>query len=303
MGKKLTTEEFIKRAREVHGDKYDYSLVEYKNYSTKVKIISPKFGVFEQRADAHLGGFKPKIEEDYNQKSTLNQFIKRAREVHGDKYDYSLVEYTNNYTKVKIVCPDHGVFEQIPKNHTDHSRGCKYCAIENNADQRRRSTEEFIQQAKEVHGNRYDYSLVDYKNKRSKVKIICQQHGAFEQIASNHLIGYGCGSCNESHGERTIARFLYENKLIFERQKYFKECKNINPLPFDFYLPEHNTCIEFDGEQHFRPVLIFGGKTTYEKIKINDKIKNKYCLDNDIRLIRIKYNQNIETILKEHFDL
>ena len=126
--KKLTTEEFIKRAKEIHGDKYDYSLVDYKNMTTKIKIICPIHGVFEQRPSDHLRGDcffcagKNKL--------TTEEFIKRAKEIHGDKYDYSLVEYKGIYEKVKIICPIRGLFEQSPSNHLNktYPQGCPFCS-------------------------------------------------------------------------------------------------------------------------------------------------------------------------------
>ena len=189
--KRLTTEQFIEKAKTIHGDIYDYSLVEYKNNHTKVKIICPEHGIFEQSPYTHsrgqgcstCGGKK---------KLTTEQFIEKAKTIHGDIYDYSLVEYKNNHTKVKIICPIHDIFEQIPTNHLK-GKGCSKCkgGI-------KLTIKKFIEKAKVVHGDKYDYSLVEYKNAKTKVRIICPIHGVFEQIPSSHLNGNGCYKCRQS---------------------------------------------------------------------------------------------------------
>ena len=127
------------------------------------------------------------IEEYFNDKSL--EFIIKARVVHGDRYDYSLVDYQHSRSKVKIFCWEHGIFEQTPNNHISHMRGCNKCVT------KRFTTEDFIEKAQTVHGDKYDYSLVDYQHSKLKIKIICQQHGLFEQRANNHLEGQRCSGC------------------------------------------------------------------------------------------------------------
>lgn len=196
--KRLTTEEFIARAREVHGGKYDYSLVEYVDAHTKVRIICPEHGVFEQRPYDHLRGqgcrvcANKRISE--TRRSTIREFIVRAREVHGDKYDYSLVNFASSRAKVKIVCPEHGVFEAILNNHISKKQGCPLCFIE----RKRLNIREFITRAREIHGDKYDYSLVEYISNKILVKIICSKHGVFEQTPNSHLRGRGCPQCSQT---------------------------------------------------------------------------------------------------------
>lgn len=286
MGKRLTKEEFISRAIVVHGDRYDYSLVDYKNSRTRVKIICPEHGIFEQSPEFHFNGSGcPSCAN--NIKYSTQEFVKKAKQVNGNRYDYSLVEYKNNKTKIKIICPEHGIFEQIPMHHLKEI-GCFKCSHNFN------TADDFIKKAKDVHGDKYDYSLVDYKNNYTKVKIICLEHGMFEQIPKNHTNHErGCPVCNESRGEKEIALLLDENNISHLRQYKFEECKNVNHLPFDFYLPEYNLCIEYDGRQHYEAVEFFGGERGLRYIQKNDEIKNKYCNDNNIKLLRIKYNDNI----------
>ncbi len=158
----------------------------------------------------------------------------------------------------------------------------------------KKSINEFITQAKEKHNNRYNYTLVNYLNNETKVKIICQIHDIFEQTPAAHLRGQGCPICKESKGEITIRNYLIEKKIVFTPQKRFNDCRYILPLPFDFYLPDYNICVEFNGHQHYLSNHNFGSKNNeYEKIIFRDKIKLDYCLINKIPLLVISYKENI----------
>ena len=294
-GIKLTTEEFIKKAKLVHGDKYDYSLVDYKKTNEKVKIICSIHGIFEQTPKAHLNVQGCPMCSG-NKKETNSSFIERAKLVHGDKYDYSLVNYVNNKTKVKIICSVHGIFEQIPNAHLN-KQGCPKCALEKNKQTKPIVVEEFVKRANKIHGNKYDYSKVDYINSQTKIKIICPIHGVFEQKPANHLRGAGCSKCRSSHGEETIRSYLLKNNILFEEQKRFKECKNIKPLPFDFYIPKKNLLIEYNGRQHYETVEHFGGREQLKIQRHNDWLKRKFARDNHINLLVISYKENIEDLL------
>jgi very-short-patch-repair endonuclease len=223
-------------------------------------------------------------------KLTQEEFIDRSRKIHGNKYDYSLVEYTLARSNIKIICPIHGVFLQQPNHHLN-GIGCRKCGHINRAIKSSKNINIFIKQVNEYHNNKYDYSLVEYKNNKTKVKIICPKHGIFEQTPDNHY-KKGCPYCNESKGEKEIAKLLTDRNIQFERQKRFKDCRNRYSLPFDFYIKDKNICIEYDGKQHFVEDY-FDGKKGLEYRQQNDAIKTKYCLDNNIKLIRIKYNDNI----------
>jgi hypothetical protein len=280
---------FIENANNVHHNKYDYSLTKYKNSYTKVDIICPKHGKFEQFPQSHIdvGCVLCKREEN---------FIRSSKKTHNNKYDYYLVDYKDKYTKVKIVCPKHGMFEQEVIYHIRGS-GCKKCSD----DIKKLNTDIFIEKAKKIHGNKYDYSLVEYINTFDKVKIICQIHGEFNLAPNDHINGTkrGCSICGESFGEKQIAKFLKENDIIFNRQQKFDKCVNILKLSFDFYLPKYNCCIEYDGIQHFIPIKYFGGDKKLKNTKINDDIKTNFCTENQIKLIRIKYDEDILQKLKK----
>lgn len=295
MGKNLTTEEFIKRAKVVHRDRYIYSLVDYKNSKTKIKITCKEHGVFEQRPNDHIQG-KGCIVCAGIKKKSLSEFIKEAEKIHKNKFDYSLSDYKNNQTKIKIICPKHDEFEQMPSDHLK-GLGCAKCGCV-----KKLTTNEFIERAKEKH-SKYDYSLVEYKNMHKKVKIICKNHGVFEQTPHNHLKFAGCPKCNKSKGEKIISWFLDKNKIHYEEQKKFDGCKNKSQLPFDFYLPNINLCIEFQGIQHYESVEHMEGDIGLLKRQKNDKIKREFCNKGGIKLIEVKYSDNLVQKLKESLDI
>lgn len=250
----------------------------YKNNHTKVKIICPKHGIFNQDPSHHWDGVGcPDC--DNSKKITKDDFIERANKIHGNKFTYLKVIYKNTYTNIKITCEEHGEFEQKPSVHLS-GFGCSRCSGKNKL-----TTEEFIKEAKEVHENKYDYSLVKYKRALSKVEIICFIHGKFLQTPNIHKSGGGCPVCKESKGEKEIRIFLNKNNIKFESQKKFDGCKNKNHLPFDFYLSEYNICIEVNGRQHYESIDYFGGEKAFESLTKRDNLKIKYCEDNNIPLI------------------
>lgn len=269
-----TTEEFIRESVKVWGNKYDYSLVDYKNAKTKVKIIYDSI-VYEQLPNSHLIGCP--VEGYLDQEVFIQKSIKKWK----NKYGYSLVEFVNANTKVKIIFNDK-IYEQTPHNHLKYAPEKRL---------NKKSTEEFIVMSKEIHDNKYTYEKTNYVSDRAKVIITCPLHGEFEQSCNAHLRGQGCPSCKESRGEKIISSFLNKYDINFVRQKTFPDCKDESHLRFDFYLPSARTCIEFDGIQHFQPLKCFGGHVSYFKLKNRDKIKNDYCEDNYINLVRIRYDQ------------
>jgi len=233
-------------------------------------------------------------------KYNTTDIILKFKNIHKNTYDYSLVDYKGIKHKVSIICPIHGEFEQTPEKHIYRKHGCEKCGLIRKREKKTSNTKEFISKSKKVHGNLYDYSLVNYKKARIIIKIICSIHGEFEQTPNDHLNGNGCPKCNESKGEKKIRLLLEKKDINFFSQKRFKNCKYKNPLPFDFYLPEYNMCIEFDGEQHFRENKQWGGKEALKLQKVKDEIKNDFCIKNKINLIRIRYNENINLILQKH---
>jgi hypothetical protein len=217
--KGLKTQEFIEKSKLIWGNRFDYSLVEYINNNTKVKIICPINGVFEQQPKRHLEGRESKNKRLENKQN----FIERANKKFNFKFDYSLVKYESNDDKVIIICPIHGEFLQKFDNHINSKHGCescfKYFNIENKLRKEETLKEEkvkikinrkelFFKRCFEIHGGKYDYSLTEFKNSNDKVKIICREHGEFLQRASSHLDGQGCMECRLEKRRTGLEVFL-----------------------------------------------------------------------------------------------
>ncbi len=347
----------IEKFKLIHGDTYDYSLVNYINNITKIQIICKIHGIFEQTPHHHKRGGgcsrctigAPSLSKD--------DFIKKSINKHGDKYDYSLVNYVNNRKSVIIICKDHGEFSQIAVNHLN-GRGCKKCNIKHisNDELIKRfnnkhnssytyllykeryklsdiidinceihgvftqrisnhlvsgcqkcvgfvyDNDDFVNKSIKIHGDKYDYSLCNYIGFKNDVDIICKRHGVFHQKPYIHTSGSGCPRCKESKGEKIISWFLNKKNIKYETQKTFPGCVDVNQLRFDFYIPEYNTCIEYNGIQHYEQVKCFGGKSYLIDRKNKDNIKYKYCKDNNINLLVIKYtdDKNISNIINNY---
>ena len=272
--RKLTTEEWIKKAKMVHGNKYDYSKVEYINNLTKVCIICPEHGEFWMSPSAHVDG-KQGCKFCSGKQLTKEMFIEKAKKIHGDRYSYSKVNYVNNRTKICIICPEHGEFWQKPSNHL-LGQNCPKCTNEYSP-----TTEEWIEKAKEIHGDKYDYSKAKYINAATKLCIICPKHGEFWIFPNNHLKGNGCPHCKKSKLENILAFYLIKNDITFTFNKKFDWLKNKKLLSLDFYLPDYNIGIECQGEQH----LIEGRNFTNTLQFKNDLLKNKLCKENGVKLL------------------
>jgi hypothetical protein len=214
---KPTTDEFIQKAVEVHGNRYDYSKTEYLNAKTKVIIICKEHGQFLQLPASHNLGMGCRKCSTYsrslNDRFTNEIFIQKAIEKHEDKYDYSNVHYNGSIKKVIIICKEHGEFEQTPSGHLSGA-GCTSCSIAIRSTKRTHTTNIFIQKAIEKHGNKYDYSKVNYECANEKVIIICKKHGEFEQLAISHIIGRGCIKCGR---ESNVIKRSLTNEMFIEK--------------------------------------------------------------------------------------
>lgn len=210
--KRMTTNEFILKAKKTHEEVYDYSFVEYKNNKTKVVIMCAKHGKFNQTPLAHLNGHGCcKCRSEYMSKTlrmSIHEFVKKAKKVHGEKYDYSKSNYTLLKNSVNIVCKKHGEFSQNTHNHLQGA-GCVICAKETPTKVIEERKIKFIKKSKLTHGNNYCYDHVNYVNSTTKVSIVCQEHGEFKQTPNDHLKGVGCPGCANYGFDRTNDGFLY----------------------------------------------------------------------------------------------
>ena len=269
---------FIAKSVTIHGNKYDYSKVEYTNNSTKVCIICPEHGEFWQTPRSHLQGkgcplcANKKISNSRHSNTEL--FIKKSKQIHGNFYDYHKTMYIDCHHKVCIICPKHGEFWQVASYHLS-GRGCPICAKEKISLKQKRSKEEFIKLAKQVHGNKYDYSKVNYVNCKTKVCIICPEHGEFWQTPDDHLRGKGCPNCNliRSKAETEIINILKPlnceqgNRAILEGKE------------IDVYIPSLKLGIEYNG--------LWWHSEAFGKNKYYHLNKLEECKRKGIKLIQI----------------
>lgn len=381
---RYTLEEYLEKAREFHGDKYDYSNVKYKSLDDKIVIKCREHGEFEMRAINHIlkDGKAQGCRECRLRKRGEKQRSGRAdsivadfRKVHGDRYDYSKSDYRGLHVDMKITCRVHGVFMARPSNHLSGTN-CPSCysdRLKEEGANNRISNEEFITRAKQRHGELYDYSSTNFTGMHFPITVICREHGEFTQSkALNHLnndlncpvclelemmeiqlsrrttfeeaqkmvyeihrdtieildyskyegteskipfkcnrhpkhgefhsslhsvsSGTGCPVCSMSRGERQILFYLNDRGIKSETQKYFKET---GKKRFDFYLPELNIVIEFNGRQHYESIKAWGGEKGLIRVQESDKIKKHFCIDKGIRFEVIRYDENLYDRLEE----
>ena len=279
MGRRLTTEEFVERARRKHDYRYDYSLVEYKNSHTKVEIICKEHGSFMQKPNDHhtAGQGCPKCAGKYV--PTTDEWITKAREVHGHLYDYSQVQYKNSGKKVEIICKEHGMFKQVATSHL-HGRGCPRCASTAIP-----STEEWTQEAIRKCGEElYDYSKSCYTNNRAKIEIICRadvNHGSFFKTSSNFFKGSGCPKCSSSTAvsRKEVVWLDQLEGITAEQETALTETKSaikllrqhrIGRYKVDGFDPETNTVYEFLGD------FWHGNPDKFSPEEVNPVTKKKY---------------------------
>jgi len=263
------------------------------NKRTKVLIICPKHGEFTQRPDNHKrGGGCPEcgyIAMANKATLTNEQAIKDFQKVHGDRYDYSKLEYIDTRTKVLIICPEHGEFWQKAYSHKE-GRGCPECSGGTQL-----TTQQVIEDFQKVHGDRYDYCKVEYVNAKTKVLIICPEHGEFWQRPSSHKGGYGCLKC----GKNQIAEPLFRECLETFISRFGKfEFPNTRPdwlrspetnrrLELDCYNEELGLAFELQGTQHYKPIKGWGGEKEFARIIRRDVHKRTECTKHGVELFRI----------------
>ena len=299
MGRRLTKEEFIKKARDIFGDKYDYSKVVYINNSTKIEIYDKEYNEYFWITPAsHLNGCESarrkniKLREKFSM--GIENFISKAKEIHGDKYDYSKTKYgCNKKDKIIVTCPKHGDFFISPDSHINGS-GCKYCTTGNIFD-----TNDFIEKSLLIHGNKYDYSKVKYTGAHNKVKIICPIHGEFAQSPNKHIQGQGCPKCNKLYRvqESKLYNILKENLKDINVIQSFYNKEILGKQELDIYIPQYKISIEYQGAQHFKPVD-FGGygeeiaEKLFKKNLKRDKRKKELCDKHKIKLFYFSDTKN-----------
>ena len=241
MVKRKTTEQIIIEFIDIHGDLYLYDKVNYINKRTHVLIGCKSHGYFKQLSSNHLTGKGCKTCAINKLKTTIEQFIEKSLKIYGDNvYDYSLVIYINNKTKVKIGCKIHDYyFEQTPENHLLGCEGCLKCLNPN--------INNIIPIFNEKHNNRYIYDRALYINSRTKIEIGCKIHGYFFQLPLNYKNGQGCPKC--TYKNETMAIQILEQISNYKFKK--TRPKFLNGLELDGYNQELKLAIEYNGAQHY----------------------------------------------------
>lgn len=232
---RLTTEGFIIKARNTHGDRYDYSLVKYVTSQKKVKILCAVHGEFEQGANSHLGGRGcPKCRNDATGdkwRMSNDEFLARCRETHGDRYDLSKVSYSSMAKKVEIVCPTHGSFFPVAGNFTGLGSGCPGCGREAVGLKSRKPLEYYVARAREKHGDKFSYLGLIYKGPIAFLLIDCPEHGKFEQVAQDHIKGIGCTKCSSPLYDQdsflSLAKALHKGRYSYENATYYRALEKV----------------------------------------------------------------------------
>ena len=305
-GRMITTHtEFITKAREKHGDLYDYSKVVYIKSMIRVIITCVNCkNEFEMTPNKHIScgqGCKLCSRQKCSdaQRSNVNDFIKKSELKHVDEngvpiYGYKNVNYINCKTHVLITCKKHGDFKQQPNNHLS-GYGCNECSNENSGNSQRLTTEQFIEKSKIIHGDKYDYSKVVYHNAITNVVIICVKcKNEFKQKPNSHLNGNNCPHCKNKTEQKLYDALkpLYPSLITQFKQEW---CKKARYLPFDLCIPEDKIIIELDGIQHFRQVSNWNSP---EETLENDLFKEKCANDNGYSVIRILQ----EDVFRDKYD-
>ena len=298
---------FLIKSKTYFGEKYNYDYINYKDSRTKVKIICPIHGEFFQTMESHSNGREcikcSYVNRGLNhpKKLSLKVFIERCKDIWLDSYDFSKIkEIKNINTKVKVRCKDHGEFLVAPRQLLNGS-GCYQCGLEKLSELRRIDYDEFTEIKKDIWGEKYEVKEEDYFSYQS-FKVYCKKHEyLWTSNGSAFLKGHGCRKCGfgNSKGETGIFEILKTNKINFIEQHKFFGMKSKRSLRCDFYLPEYNLVIEYNGEQHYKPIDFFGGLEGFNETKKRDLLKKQYCIENNIYFEEIRFDDVIKKRMKE----
>ena len=270
--RKLTKEQFIAKATAIHGEKYSYENAVYENYDKRLEITCPKHGSFWQTPGNHLKG-KGCPYCNGNARKTTEEFIKDARKIWGNRFDYSKVNYINNETEVCIIDSDGKEYWQKPANHLSGFDCSRY---------KLKTNEEYVKLFNEIHNGKYSYEKMNVVDSKTKITITCPIHGDFEQLLHNHLKGEGCPECNKkSILEDTTNDLLTKHKIKFQSQKKFKW---LGRKSLDFFLPKFSLAIECQGKQHIRENGLWEGLNVLAK-RDNDKFN--ICKEHGISIVYV----------------
>lgn len=316
MGKKsykhprqYTTETFKERLKEVYGDKFGIDFVEYNGTYEDVILVCPIHGKFKVRAcSAARGAAKcpecSSIHRSVVQRIPFKEIVKRILDKHPNYLIDESQNYVNTHTDIIITCPKHGNFKMSP-NDIFNGQGCPKCGRESMKAKRSHNIEWLIKESNKIHGDKYSFEHFIFKNTKIRSYVTCKKHGDFLISADKLIYGKrGCPHCSSSKLETLLKMFLEENN-----EEYVQRC-GMNVFPWlknqhlDFYLPKQNIAIECQGIQHYEPTR-FGGISEeraveqFKYVKELDKRKRKLCKEHNIKLLYLKYDEDIGEFYKK----
>ena len=277
----------------------DLPIEDYINARTKIKHKCSKGHVYCQVPYAHLSGSGCPIcittKVHNNQRKNPLQYIS---ECESKGYDLPIEDYINKKTKIKHRCNNCGnIYAQTPSNHL-RGQGCPKCGTNKSHNKQRKSKEKYHNECKE---KGLDLPIEPYVNATTKINHMCNKNHIYNQTPHNHLQGYGCPVCSESHGEKYVRNYLDKNNINYISQKRFHDLKDKTYLSYDFYLPEYNMLIEYQGIQHYESIKFNGkNKSNLEKQQEHDNLKRKYAKDNGYKLLELKYTLNTQELVDKY---
>lgn len=292
-----THSDFIAEAIRIHPE-YDYSETKYIDSKTPVTVICKRHGAFTPRPYNFIHGKCtgcPECgKETIKKKLTISEQVGLERlKSKCPTYDFSKFKYVNLKTKGLVLCSSGHEWLVTGKALLAGTK-CPICSRESANNKQKLSIEEFITRANEIHNNTYDYTKVIYINYHTNIDIICKEHGIFKQTPAHHLSGEGCPLCNSSKGELAILKWLNQHKLVSIRQYKLPYPLNKSKTIYaDFYLPDYNIIIEYNGEQHYKSIKCFGGDDKFKYQQERDQYLRDYCSGNNITLLEISYSDDI----------
>ena len=296
---------FVKLSNYLHNNKYNYENFVYKGKNIVGEIICPIHGSFYQTPSIHTRAKRPSGCPECaksNKKIKFETFIERAKKIHGDNYIYDKNDFIDISTKMRIFCKKHNTyFVQTPKNHVHKTNPtkCPLCSAENVIIKNRDTFDDFLKKAKIIHGEHYLYDKESYVNSTTKMKIFCKKCNKwFKQKPHTHLSGSGCPKCKKSKMEEKVMCELEKYKIKYNYQHSFEWLIFKRKQYLDFYLPDYNVAIECQGEQHFKPIDFSHNNNKKDALKrynlnqLRDENKRKLCIEHNIKLFYICYNDD-----------
>lgn len=294
MPRRKTPEEYIQECKDKG---YDLPIEDYVNSSTKLTFKCKRGHTYKQYPCDHLRGHGCKYCADdamrYIRRKTPEQYIKECKEKH---VDLPIEDYKTKKIKIKFKCKKGHIYKQLPGSHL-RGDGCTYCYHEKSAISLKKESNIYKEECKD---RKIDPPINTYINNKTKINHKCSKGHIYPQTPADHLQGYGCPICNESHGERFIRKYLDEHHIKYESQKKFNDLKDKTYLSYDFYLPKKKILIEYQGIQHYKGKEFFGGKKQLEKQQLHDKLKKEYAKNNGYKLLELKYTLDTQELVDKY---